>query len=68
MNIDELDNETLQKLGLTQHIKGPGKDRQKPMPKDTVRGHAAAVLGVLAKLTQTDRKRVLEQAIKMNEV
>ena len=67
MKITDLDSDTLRKLGLDQHVQQAPKER-KQTPKDQIRGHAASIMGVLAKLSQSDRKRVLEQAIKMNEV
>ena len=68
MNINELDNETLTKLGIKELMPKERTTTKKPMLKDTVRGHASAVMGVLSKISQSDRKRVLEQALKMNEV
>ena len=67
MNINDLDCETVKKLGLDQYIDKPAKER-KQTPKDVIRGHASAVMGLLSKHSQTDRKRILEHAIRMNEV
>lgn len=67
MNIAELDKDTLAKLGLENMIDKPAKER-KQTPKDVIRGHASAVMGLLSKHSQADRKRILDHAIRMNEV
>ena len=67
MNINDLDPQTLSKLGL-EHLADTPKASRKQTPKDIIRGHASSVMGLLAKQSQSDRKRILEHATKMNEV
>jgi hypothetical protein len=42
--------------------------RAPPFPKDEVRRYAFRALAVLADLTQNERRRVLAQAAKLNEL
>ena len=71
LNIKDLDPQTINKLGLNNEIKKVS--RSKPanstrMSKDSCRSYALQCLGVLSKLTPAERKRVLEQAIKVNDI
>jgi hypothetical protein len=61
--LDDLPAEAREKLGF----KPPRKPRR-GMNKDQVRTHALRVLAVIAELSQADRKRVLEQALRANAV
>ncbi|MBA3895122.1 MAG: hypothetical protein H0X69_15800 [Gemmatimonadales bacterium] len=61
--LDDLPADARERLGL----KAPRKPRR-GMSKDQVRTHALRVLAVIAELSQADRRRVLEQALRANAV
>jgi len=63
--ITELDPEVLAKLGLTKELTKP---REYKFTKDQVRSNAHNVMAVVSKLSQNERRRVLEHCIKLNEV
>tara|TARA_R100001440_G_scaffold56301_2_gene76120 strand:+ start:446 stop:649 length:204 start_codon:yes stop_codon:yes gene_type:complete len=63
--ITELDPEVLAKLGLTKEV---AKPREYKFTKDQVRSNAHNVMAVVSKLSQNERRRVLEHCIKLNEV
>jgi hypothetical protein len=63
--IEELDADTLKKLGL--EIPAPTRKRN-GMTKEAVRQYAIRALATLDKLSQSDRKRVLKHALEVNEV
>jgi hypothetical protein len=69
---DDVREAVAKKLGITQATSGKnGKNRNRRGPgmtKDEVRSYARRVLGVLEKLSQSEIKRVLAQAGKMNDV
>tara|TARA_B100000035_G_C21002706_1_gene555733 strand:- start:485 stop:694 length:210 start_codon:yes stop_codon:yes gene_type:complete len=69
MNINELDKETAEKLGLiADYKKAIRKPREQKFSKEQVRSNALKVLNVIANLNQSERARVLEHAIKLNSV
>ena len=59
MNINELDSETLKKLGLK-------KPRTKTFTAENERSYSIKVLNVIAELKQSERCRVLKRALSMN--
>jgi hypothetical protein len=59
INIEDLDDATRKKLGLT-------RPRKTTFTKEDVRQHAIRVLNAIASLTQEQRRRVLEHASKVN--
>ena len=61
MNIDELDQDTLKKLGLK-------KPRTKTFTAEHERRFAIKVLNVIQELSQNERARVLRRTIQMNNV
>lgn len=61
VNIDELTPETRKKLGLS-------KPRTSQFSKDEVRSWALRVLAEVATLSQDQRRRVLEHAVKVNAI
>tara|TARA_R100000329_G_scaffold92074_1_gene76886 strand:+ start:359 stop:562 length:204 start_codon:yes stop_codon:yes gene_type:complete len=63
--IEELDQETLIKLGLTKEMSKP---REYTFTKDQVRTHGLNVMAVISKLSQKERRRVLQHCLKINEV
>ncbi len=65
MNITDLHPETLAKLGLSKEVAKPREDK---LTKDQVRSNAHNVMAVVSKLSQNERRRVLEHCIKLNEV
>tara|TARA_R100001086_G_scaffold212721_1_gene128723 strand:+ start:262 stop:504 length:243 start_codon:yes stop_codon:yes gene_type:complete len=65
MHINDLDAETIAKLGLT---KEAAKPREYKFTKDQVRSNAMNVMAVISKLSQNERRRVLEHCMKINEV
>ncbi len=69
MNINELDKETAEKLGvLEMYKKAVRKPREQKFSKEQVRSNAIKVLAVVAGLNQSERERVLQHAIKLNSV
>jgi len=65
MNITDLHPETLAKLGLSKEVVKP---REYKFTKDQVRSNSMNVMAVISKLSQNERRRVLEHCIKLNEV
>lgn len=63
--ITELDPELLAKLGLSKEVVKP---REYKFTKDQVRSNSMNVMAVISKLSQNERRRVLEHCIKLNEV
>lgn len=63
--IEELDEETLVRLGLA---KEQLKPREYTLTKDKVRMHSLNVMAVISKLSQKERRRVLQHCLKINEV
>lgn len=61
LKLEDLPHATRQKLGLR-------KARQSQFPKDAVRTHALRILAEVAHLTQDQRRRVLEHAVKVNAI
>tara|TARA_R110000796_G_scaffold197621_1_gene313935 strand:- start:227 stop:412 length:186 start_codon:yes stop_codon:yes gene_type:complete len=59
MNIDDLDSETLKRLGLK-------KPRTKTFTAENERSFSIKVLNVIADLKQSERNRVLKRATAMN--
>tara|TARA_B100000963_G_scaffold272465_1_gene240681 strand:- start:253 stop:462 length:210 start_codon:yes stop_codon:yes gene_type:complete len=69
MNINELDRETAEKLGVLEvYKKAIRKPREQKFSKEQVRSNAIKVLAVVAGLNQSERERVLQHAIKLNSV
>lgn len=60
LNIEDLDSETLKKLGLS-------KPRKFTFLAEHERQYAIKVLNVISNLKQSERDRVLRRAMKMNE-
>lgn len=60
LNVDDLDPETLKKLGLK-------KERNKTFYAEDEKKFAIKVLNVMTCLTQKERNRVLRRAITMND-
>lgn len=60
LNIEDLDAETLKKLGLS-------KPRKFTFLAEHERQYAIKVLNVISNLKQSERDRVLRRAMKMNE-
>jgi hypothetical protein len=60
LNIEDLDPETLKKIGLS-------KPRKYTFLAEHERQYAIKVLNVISALKQSERDRVLRRAIKMNE-
>jgi len=61
LNIEDLDPETVKKLGLS-------KPKKFTFLAEHERQYAIKVLNVVSGLKQTERDRVLRRAMKMNEV
>jgi len=61
INIDELDADTVKKIGLT-------KPKNYTFLAEHERQYAIKALGVMAGLKQNERRRVLNRALKMNEI
>jgi len=61
LNIEDLDPETVKKLGLS-------KPKKFTFLAEQERQYAIKVLNVVSGLKQTERDRVLRRAMKMNEV
>ena len=59
------DAETLSKLGLDKELSKP---REYTFTKDQVRTHGLNVMAVISKLSQKERRRVLQHCLKINEV
>ena len=69
MNINDLNPETIEKLGLKKELKQANrKPREQKFSKEQVRSNAIKVLAVVAGLTQSERERVLLHAAKLNSV
>ncbi len=68
MNINDLHPETLAKLKEQGLGKELAKPREYKFTKDQVRTNAHNVMAVVSKLSQTERRRVLEHCLKINEV
>tara|TARA_R100001079_G_C4322475_1_gene99594 strand:+ start:90 stop:368 length:279 start_codon:yes stop_codon:yes gene_type:complete len=68
MNIKDLDIDTIKKLGISDLVPSEPTKRRKQLTKDEIRGLSISCLSVLSKLSQSDRTRVLEHAIKINKV
>ena len=69
MNINELDKETAEKLGvLEMYKKAIRKPREQKFSKEQVRSNAIKVLAVVSGLNQSERERVLQHAAKLNSV
>jgi len=69
MNINDLNPETIEKLGLVkEHRQVNRKPREQKFSKEQVRSNAIKVLAVVAGLNQSERERVLQHAIKLNSV
>jgi len=60
LNIEELDAETIKKLGLS-------KPKKYTFLAEHERQYAIKVLNVISSLKQNERDRVLRRAMKMNE-
>ena len=60
VNIEELDAETIKKLGLS-------KPKKYTFLAEHERQYAIKVLNVISSLKQSERDRVLRRAMKMNE-
>ena len=60
LNIEELDAETIKKLGLS-------KPKKYTFLVEHERQYAIKVLNVISSLKQSERDRVLKRAMKMNE-
>ena len=65
MNIKDLHPETLAKLGLDKELTKP---REYKFTKDHVRSNAHNVMAVVSKLSQSERRRVLQHCLRINEV
>ena len=65
LTLEDLDQETLTKLGLAKEVSKP---RQYTFTKDNVRTHSLNVMAVISKLSQTERRRVLEHCFNIQEV
>lgn len=61
LKLEDLPADTRRKLGLR-------KARQSQFSKDAVRTHALRVLAEIATLTQDQRRRVLEHAVRVNAI
>jgi len=72
LNLSDLNPETIQKLGLQtesqkQNLK-VNKTRASKFTKEQVRSHAIKCLAIIAPLSQSERERVLDHALKINGV
>ena len=68
VHIDDLDAETLTKLGLGAPSPQPkAKPKAKFLAEDE-RRHAINVLALISKLSQAERRRVLKRALEVNDV
>ena len=61
LSIDDLSIEELKRLGLR-------RPRKQNFSKDSTRSWALKVLALMAELTQDQRRRVLEHALKVNRM
>lgn len=61
LSLEDLPAAARKRLGIR-------KPRTSQFSKDTVRTHALKVLAEIASLTQDQRRRVLEHAVKVNNV
>jgi membrane-anchored protein YejM (alkaline phosphatase superfamily) len=81
LNLKDLNPETIAKLGdhhdiIAKTLMDVVEENRKPtkaeqgskMVKEQVRQHAIRVLATVEKLTQAERRRVLEHARRLNEV
>ena len=65
LQLSDLDPEMITKLGLG---KEAAKPREYKFTKDQVRTNALNVMSVVSKLSQSERRRVLEHCLKLNDV
>ena len=63
LNINDLNPETLDRLGFTQKEK-----RNYTFTAEDVKRHAFRVMSVLDKLEKCERKRVLAHCVKLNDI
>ena len=63
LNINDLNPETLEKLGLV-----PKEKRNYTFKAEDVKRHAFRVMSVLDTLCVSERKRVLTHCIKLNDI
>jgi hypothetical protein len=68
MNIKELDPTTIKQLGLEALTPEAKADKGNRFRIEQVRQYSIRVMATLEKLTQAERLRVLEHAIRVNEV
>jgi len=71
LNFAELDDDVREKVAARLGIKtakNGGRPKRESMSKDEVRMWARRMLGVATTLTQSEVRRVLAQAQKMNDV
>jgi len=61
LTLDDLSPETRRKLGVR-------RPRTNQFSKDAVRTHALKVLAEIASLTQDQRRRVLDHALRVNAI
>lgn len=61
ISVDDLPADVRKKLGLT-------LPRRRGLSKNDVRTHAIRVLAAVASLTPNERRRVLQHALKLNDV
>jgi len=65
LRLSDLDPEMITKLGLEKEV---AKPREYKFTKDQVRTNALNVMSVVSKLSQSERRRVLEHCLKLNDV
>ena len=69
MKLKEMDREIAEKLGiLAEWKKENRKPRQGRFSMEQVRSNTLRILNVVAPLSQSERKRVLAHALRLNEV
>jgi hypothetical protein len=64
LSLDDLPPEVKRQL----RAQGVRKPRESQFSKDAVRSHALRVLAEVSQLTQDQRRRVLEHAVKVNAI